>query len=120
MSLTKNDVDATLKANGFTCTHSSAKVNEYKSQTAEKYIYFRLDTGLPGYARIFLHPEENTENIQCIAGVSVIPGFRHGSGLNKYPKKLNNGEKESHYGRALDISTIGAIEGFSTQFIKIT
>ena len=110
------DVDTFLQANGFLPTGATGKVIEYRSGALGRFIYFRFDVGLPGYARIVIHPSEDAKRFHFIEGVKVLEDMRFGNAMKQFPKKKRTSDKEIHYGRALNISTFGALEAFSTAF----
>jgi hypothetical protein len=114
----REDVEQALDTAGLERVRSTKKVIEYRSKNSNRVFYFRTEIGLPGYVRVVIHPEETHCELTSIAGVDVNSPkeFQHGSNMSKFPKRKNDGVDEIHYGRALNIGSMVALERFASVF----
>ena len=120
MSMRSEDVERMLKDSGLERTRSTKKLVEFRSPGTDRFLYFRSEIGLPGYIRVVIHPTEPYEDLTALAGVEVNSPkeYQHGSNMTVFPKRKNKGVDEIHYGRALNIDSLCALERFAKLFRK--
>lgn len=121
MAIYRSEVENSMTRNGFLHSHETKKVVEYRSSFNGKVVYFRTEIGLPEYIRLVVHPYDEIAGLVALSGVTVNSPkeFQHGSNMTCFPKKLNKGKTEIHYGRALNVSSLAALSGFASVFHKL-
>jgi hypothetical protein len=112
MAITLGDAQHAFHRSGFTITSITAKLNELRSKRSGRVLYMYTDQGFPDHADVIVHPE--TEPSPILAIPDVTPNkrkeFRFGSNMRAFPKRLNEGADEQHFGRALYVCSPEAIE----------
>lgn len=117
MNFYSTKIENIFDSNRFQKMRETKKVVEYKSVTNGKYFYFRRDIGLPNYIRVVINPNEVHLNLVNSSDVSVNKTeFQHGSNMLQFPKRINGGEKEIPYGRALNIKSENGLTNFISSF----
>lgn len=121
MTIDRVEVENFLERNGFERTHQTKKVVEYRSRSNGKHFYFRTEMGLPRYIRLVVDPSLPLAPLTALAGVALNSPkqLQHGSNMTQFPKRKNNGTDEIHYGVALNLSTVSAIEPFADVFHRL-
>jgi hypothetical protein len=110
-----------MERSGFVRSHETKKVVEYRLSHNGKVFYFRTEIGLPEYIRLVVHPGEEIAELIALSDVvaNSPKEFQHGSNMSRFPKKMNEGKDEIHYGRALNVSSLAALADFSSAFHKL-
>ena len=118
MSIKSADVEESFEANGFRRTHRTKKVVEYQSITNGKYIYFRTEIGLPEFIRVVVHPEESLTTLTAHGGtiINTPKDLQHGSNMTRFPKRKHTGVDEIHFGKALNVASLLALNTFAKNF----
>lgn len=121
MSINQSDVESILDAAGLVRRRSTAKVMEYATAGGRHILYLRKDIGLPGYVRVVVHPNLDIAPFTALPGVALNSPkeFQHGSNMTAFPKRRNEGADEIHYGRALNITSVEALERFAKVFSRL-
>lgn len=117
MHFHSSKIENMFETNKFQKTKETKKVVEYKSVTNGKYLYFRKDVGLPDYIRVVINPNEVHLDITKSNDISINrTEFQHGSNMTRFPKRINGGEKEIPYGRAINIHSELGMVNFINNF----
>ncbi|SOD42225.1 hypothetical protein [Nitrosovibrio sp. Nv4] len=121
MSIDRSEVENLIERSGFVRSHETKKVVEYRSSHNGKVFYFRTEIGLPEYIRLVVHPHEEIAGLIALTGVTANSPkeFQHGSNMSRFPKKMNRGKDEIHYGRALNVSSLTALSDLASAFHKL-
>lgn len=121
MSIDRSEVEKLMDRSGFVRLHETKKVVEYRSSHNGKVLYFRTEIGLPDYIRLVVHPDEEIAELIALRGVAANSPkeLQHGSNMSRFPKKMNEGKDEIHYGRALNVSSLAALGNFASAFHKL-
>jgi len=121
MSIDRSEVENLMQRSGFVRSHETKKIVEYRSSHNGKVLYFRTGIGLPEYIRLVIHPNEEITELIAVDGVAANSPkeFQHGSNMSRFPKKMNKGRDDIHYGRALNLSSLTALSHFASSFHKL-
>lgn len=108
----------TIFRSGFTVESISAKLIEFRSRKTGRFLYMYTDQGFPDHAYIVIHPDTETSNILSVSGIQAKIGqdWRHGSNMRAFPKRMNDGAEEEHYGRPLQALSLAALEGLCREY----
>jgi len=111
-----------MEQNGFKKTDEpTKKAVAYRSEKNGKYIYFRPEKSKVGQIRLAIHPGEPVTSFAAIGGVDVNRNeFDHGSNMYRFPKRLNKGINEIHFGIPVKIASIAALTSFADAFHKLS
>ena len=118
MAITLLDAQKALMAHGFRQQHFTSKLSEYQSDNNGKVIYLYLNQGFPHHADLVVHPDTDVALLTAIRDVKLNTrvAFRFGSHMRRFPKRLNNGQKPEHFGKALHISTAQALASLCKKY----
>lgn len=102
MAITLAEAKTTIESEGFRFADSTCKVVEYTSPSNGRVLYLRVNQGFPDHADIVIHPEVDASALLVIPDIEANKRvvFRFGSNMPKFPKRMNEGVKPAHYGRA--------------------
>jgi hypothetical protein len=97
--------------NGYQLSRETLKVVEFLAPTSGRVIYLRLDSGLPNHIRIVVDPDIESDALFNLDGISRPRiSSQCGTNMTRFPKKLNKGAKQIHYGTPIDATTLGGLE----------
>lgn len=118
MGISREEVQDVLESSGLQKVRQTKKVAEYRSPASGQVLYFRHEIGLPEYVRVVIHPGLPHGRLTAIEGVAVNEPkeFQHGSNMTAFPKRKNQGADEIHYGRALNVSSLEALQRLAVAF----
>lgn len=68
--------------------------------------------GFPDHAYVVVHPHTEISLILSANGIEAKPGqeWRHGSNMRAFPKRINKGAEEEHYGQPFIVRSLAALE----------
>ena len=113
----KQQVVEVFSKTGYTALEETEKAIGFIASHSRRVVYLRLDSGLPSRVRVVVEPDYDTSLLGGIQGVARPRlGIQHGSNMRRFPKRLNRGEKEIHYGTPMDADTLGGLESLLNQY----
>jgi hypothetical protein len=111
MAISLSDAQHAFHRAGFSITSITKKLDEIRSAKTGRIVYMYTDQGFPDHADVIVHPE--TDPARLLSILNVEPNerveFRFGSNMRAFPKHLNEGVDEQHFGRALYVYSPEAI-----------
>ena len=115
MTIILHDTHETLVANGFILSGCTSKLLEYKSDGNCQFLYLYKKQGFPDHADLVVHPDTDLDELIALQDIEINKrvAIRFGSNLKNFPKRLNNGQKKEHHGKALYVFTSEALLSFS-------
>lgn len=97
--------------NGYHISRETQKVVEFVAPTSGRVVYLRLDSGLPNHVRVVVDPAFEADALFGLDGISRPRiSSQCGTNMNRFPKKLNKGAKQIHYGTPIDATTLGSLD----------
>lgn len=121
MSILASDAEKSFLANNYERCSATTKVIEFASRINARRIYLRLGQGFPSHADVVVHPEVDAEPLLRIEGVehNKRVEFRHGDHMTSFPKHIHGGEKPVHYGRALQVNSVFALNNLCEAYHRL-
>jgi hypothetical protein len=57
---------------------------------------------------VMIHPETDLTRLADLAGVAIPSGFRHGTNMRRFPRRLHSGKQPITYGYSVECDDLGA------------
>lgn len=105
-----------LVRSGCRLVHQIKKVALFETRTGQPVYLAKEQSGLK-HIVLSVHPDQRPEDLERCPGVtSAAAGHRFGASYRRFPKMLNNGQKEEHYGRHVTLGSLDDCKRFLAEF----
>ncbi|MBB2912097.1 hypothetical protein FHS43_003377 [Streptosporangium becharense] len=81
---------------------------ELEHTSRSRVVYLDRRKALLNAIAVSVSPESDLGCLASIPGLVIPVEFRHGSGMTRFPKRANKGERPIHYGYLIICADIGA------------
>jgi hypothetical protein len=108
----EREVYAVFRREGFADLHEIVKTARFTDPSSHEHVYLNRDR-LPRCIHVYLHPELDDPNVAGaqVVGDHLVAGRRvqFRSNLTAFPKALNRGQTECHYGKGVVVDNLATL-----------
>ena len=118
MAMSHLDMQKQLIRSGCKEKYRVEKVIRYWLPKSKHVFYLERENISP---QIVLLPalEVFLDELSSLDGVITKPPYYHNADMTMFPKRVNNGEKATHYGVAFEFENSPAVENFIAKLTEI-